>query len=40
MTLVPLSAILPIDLGSDVLLALGTLQPDAGTMDRPPRNPP
>jgi magnesium-transporting ATPase (P-type) len=41
--LVPLSAVqvLAIDLGSDVLpaLALGTLQPEPGTMDRPPRNP-
>jgi Ca2+-transporting ATPase len=41
--LVPLSAVqvLAIDLGSDVLpaLALGTLQPEQGTMDRPPRNP-
>ncbi|WP_338025514.1 cation-translocating P-type ATPase [Actinoplanes awajinensis] len=41
--LVPLSAVqvLAIDLGSDVLpaLALGTLQPEQGTMDRPPRSP-
>jgi len=41
--LVPLSAVqvLAIDLGSDVLpaLALGTLQPEPGTMDRPPRDP-
>jgi len=41
--LVPLSAVqvLAIDLGSDVLpaLALGTLQPEPGTMDRPPRRP-
>ncbi|MET0494837.1 MAG: cation-transporting P-type ATPase [Actinoplanes sp.] len=41
--LVPLSAVqvLAIDLGSDVLpaLALGTLQPEPGTMDKPPRNP-
>jgi P-type Ca2+ transporter type 2C len=41
--LVPLSAVqvLAIDLGSDVLpaLALGTLQPEPGTMDRPPRSP-
>ncbi|GIF18823.1 ATPase [Paractinoplanes tereljensis] len=41
--LVPLSAVqvLAIDLGSDVLpaLALGTLQPEPGTMDKPPRSP-
>ena len=41
--LVPLSAVqvLAIDLGSDVLpaLALGTLQPEPGTMDTPPRSP-
>jgi calcium-translocating P-type ATPase len=41
--LVPLSAVqvLAIDLGSDVLpaLALGTLHPEPGTMNKPPRGP-